>query len=265
MVRSSALASLKDKAGNGWIAWSGFKANTSTDLQPLAWFAMGILALARLKFGKHLCQCQAAMQSFLVSAILNVWLSWIGRVWYSKGTGIAEYLLVVIVAVVLTGSNVIGFTKCSKQASKQIRAMASSAITTGLTVRIFLRQWRDGRFTFCYSKLPACVHHEGKRPAADVEETCHFIIRHSIYGVLLELMIPFFRNRFAPETFKPSESTSEIRVDTVVGFVQAAMSRVWMQLAAKAKWPWSGWPLSLAQYGITSWTWRYLKMVSKRI
>ena len=46
----------------------------------------------------------------------------------------ADYLLVVIVAVVLTGSNVIGFTKCSKQASKQIRDMASSAITTGLTV-----------------------------------------------------------------------------------------------------------------------------------
>ncbi len=40
----------------------------------------------------------------------------------------------VVVAVVLTGSNVVGFTKCSKQASKQIRDMASSAITTGLTV-----------------------------------------------------------------------------------------------------------------------------------
>ena len=38
-------------------------------------------------------------------------------------------------AVVLTGANVIGFTKCSKQASKQIRDMATSAITTGLTVR----------------------------------------------------------------------------------------------------------------------------------
>lgn len=40
----------------------------------------------------------------------------------------------VVVAVMLTGSNVIGFTKCSKQASKQIRDMASSAITSGLTV-----------------------------------------------------------------------------------------------------------------------------------
>lgn len=48
---------------------------------------------------------------------------------------LAEYLLVVIVAVVLTGSNVLGFTKCSKQASKQIREMASNAITSGLTVR----------------------------------------------------------------------------------------------------------------------------------
>lgn len=63
-------------------------------VMPVAWLVMGILALVRLKF---------------------------------------EYLLVVIVAVVLTGSNVIGFTKCSKQASKQIRDMASSAITTGLT------------------------------------------------------------------------------------------------------------------------------------
>ena len=40
-------------------------------------------------------------------------------------------------AVVLTGANVIGFTKCSKQASKQIRDMATSAITTGLTVSIY--------------------------------------------------------------------------------------------------------------------------------
>lgn len=49
---------------------------------------------------------------------------------------LVDYLLVVIVAIVLTGSNVIGFTKCSKQASKQIRDMAQSAITTGLTVGV---------------------------------------------------------------------------------------------------------------------------------
>lgn len=46
----------------------------------------------------------------------------------------AEYLLVVIVAVVLTGSNVIGFTRCSRQARKQLRDMASNAISAGLTV-----------------------------------------------------------------------------------------------------------------------------------
>ncbi|KAK9824620.1 hypothetical protein WJX72_011780 [[Myrmecia] bisecta] len=44
-----------------------------------------------------------------------------------------DYLLVVIVAVVLSGANVVGYTKCSKQASAQIKSMATSAVTSGLT------------------------------------------------------------------------------------------------------------------------------------
>lgn len=47
----------------------------------------------------------------------------------------ADYLLVVAVALVLNSANVVGYTKCSKQASGQLRDMARNAITSGLTVR----------------------------------------------------------------------------------------------------------------------------------
>ena len=46
----------------------------------------------------------------------------------------ADYLLVVVVAVVLSGANVVGYTKCSKQASAQLRSYATQAVTSGLTV-----------------------------------------------------------------------------------------------------------------------------------
>ena len=41
----------------------------------------------------------------------------------------------VAVALVLHGSNVVGYTKCSKQASAQLRSYATQAVTSGLTVR----------------------------------------------------------------------------------------------------------------------------------
>ena len=46
----------------------------------------------------------------------------------------ADYLLVVVVAVVLSGANVVGYTKCSKQASAQLKSYAQQAVTSGLTV-----------------------------------------------------------------------------------------------------------------------------------
>ena len=46
----------------------------------------------------------------------------------------AAYLLVDIVAIVLSGANVVGYVKCSKQASKQLKDMATAAVTTGFTV-----------------------------------------------------------------------------------------------------------------------------------
>lgn len=49
--------------------------------------------------------------------------------------GHADYLLVVVVAVVLSGANVVGYTKCSKQASAQLKSYATQAVTSGLTVR----------------------------------------------------------------------------------------------------------------------------------
>jgi len=47
-----------------------------------------------------------------------------------------DYLLVVAVALVLSSANVVGYTKCSKQASAQLKAMARNAMTSGLTAAI---------------------------------------------------------------------------------------------------------------------------------
>ena len=44
-----------------------------------------------------------------------------------------DYLLVVAVALVLAGSNVVGYTKCSKRASAQVRSYAAQAMAHGLT------------------------------------------------------------------------------------------------------------------------------------
>jgi len=45
----------------------------------------------------------------------------------------AEYLLVVAVAVVLAGANVIGYTKCSKEAKQNLTNMATNAVRSHLT------------------------------------------------------------------------------------------------------------------------------------
>ena len=45
----------------------------------------------------------------------------------------AEYLLVVAVAVVLAGANVIGYTKCSKEAKQNITNMATNAVRSQIT------------------------------------------------------------------------------------------------------------------------------------
>ena len=41
----------------------------------------------------------------------------------------------------LTGANVVGYTKCSKQASAQVRSMARNAMTAGLTVSLQTTPW----------------------------------------------------------------------------------------------------------------------------
>lgn len=45
----------------------------------------------------------------------------------------AESLLVVAVAVVLSGANAVGFTKCSKEAKQSMSNMATNAIRSQLT------------------------------------------------------------------------------------------------------------------------------------
>jgi hypothetical protein len=62
----------------------------------------------------------------------------------------ADYLLVVVVAVVLHASNVVGYTKCSKQASAQLKSYATQAMASGLTVRLLL----DG-----FVRAAACPKH----------------------------------------------------------------------------------------------------------
>lgn len=46
---------------------------------------------------------------------------------------VAESLLVVAVAVVLSGANAVGFTKCSKEAKQSMTNMATSALRSHLT------------------------------------------------------------------------------------------------------------------------------------
>jgi hypothetical protein len=53
----------------------------------------------------------------------------------SAARGCADYLLVVVVALVLSGANVVGYTKCSKEASQQLRNLAAQAVSSGFTAR----------------------------------------------------------------------------------------------------------------------------------
>ena len=55
-----------------------------------------------------------------------------------RGRGLADYLLVVVVALVLSMANVVGYTKCSKEASQQLRNLAAQAVSSGFTVRTLL-------------------------------------------------------------------------------------------------------------------------------
>ncbi|KAL3139733.1 hypothetical protein ABBQ38_004038 [Trebouxia sp. C0009 RCD-2024] len=66
-------------------------------IMPVAWLALGIIALVKVS---------------------------------------VDYLLVIAVALVLNSANVVGYTKCSKQASGQLRDMARNAMTSGLTAAI---------------------------------------------------------------------------------------------------------------------------------
>ncbi|KAK9838949.1 hypothetical protein WJX74_006586 [Apatococcus lobatus] len=66
-------------------------------IQPLVWIALGIVTIFRLKI---------------------------------------DYLLIVVIAVVLSCANVFGYTKCSKEASNQLKAMATNAMRQGLTAAI---------------------------------------------------------------------------------------------------------------------------------
>ncbi|KAK9831844.1 hypothetical protein WJX81_000735 [Elliptochloris bilobata] len=61
---------------------------------PILWLLMGVVALVKLK---------------------------------------VDYLLVVVVALVLSGANVVGYTKCSKEASQQLRNLAAQAVSSGFT------------------------------------------------------------------------------------------------------------------------------------
>lgn len=127
-------------------------------MQPVIWLLLGIIALVKISLGK------------------TKWDKLMLRVSYhaSKCYLHADYLLIIAVAVVLSSANVVslvvlwivlelhqtskpssvymwqssddavqvGYTKCSKQASAQLKAMARNAMTSGLTVRL-------GSYTRC--------------------------------------------------------------------------------------------------------------------
>jgi hypothetical protein len=60
---------------------------------------------------------------------------------------------VVVVALVLSGANVVGYTKCSKEASQQLRNLAAQAVSSGFTARPALPgAWRAR----CHPGLPTC-------------------------------------------------------------------------------------------------------------
>lgn len=57
----------------------------------------------------------------------------------------AGYLLLVVVAVVLSCSNVYGYVKCSREAQKHLHDMAQNALGAGITV------------SFCFCSLSVYI------------------------------------------------------------------------------------------------------------
>ena len=117
---------------------------------------MGIVALVKLKIGMPLGAGMHACVKLLCSPVHSLLLRHPpsarsneegGAVrhqnpWHCaegwRGCGPADYLLVVVVALVLSMANVVGYTKCSKEASQQLRNLAAQAVSSGFTVRAFL-------------------------------------------------------------------------------------------------------------------------------
>jgi len=76
---------------DSWLFW------WTLYLTPVAWVALGIIAIIRFNF---------------------------------------DYLLVVAVALVLNAANIIGFTKCRKDAKKQLQQFATSTVTSHMASTI---------------------------------------------------------------------------------------------------------------------------------
>ncbi len=99
-------------------------------LQPVIWVFLGVIAIVKLSVGEHWSWC------IDTRLVVKRWCN--AQVHDSNQQKTlalnADYLLVIAVAVVLNGANVIGYTKCSKQASAQLRDMARNAMTSGITV-----------------------------------------------------------------------------------------------------------------------------------
>ena len=137
---------------------------TCVVLQPAVWLLLGIIALVKFSFGKLLLHAFFRPANLEACDLINMPMSKLATSSTCQREGLqsvqhanvqachlrsqadshfsgADYLLVIAVAVVLSSANVIGYTKCSKQASAQLRDMARNAMTTGLTVSIGTLQY----------------------------------------------------------------------------------------------------------------------------
>ena len=117
-------------------------------VQPVVWIGLGIFAIFRLKLGE---KEQSPRCTIPACCILWCHISSSPRMtcpesWEMSRNDcmlasddalifFADYLLIVVIAVVLSCANVFGYTKCSKEASNQFKAMATNAMRQGLTVR----------------------------------------------------------------------------------------------------------------------------------
>lgn len=81
----------------------------------------------------------------------------------------ADYLLVVVVAVVLHASNVVGYTKCSKQASAQLKSYATQAMASGLTVRLLLDVSVPTSLCACTHRVCGCAVGHSRVPASALQ------------------------------------------------------------------------------------------------